>query len=173
MKFIPAHEAFALDYSCESSLLAMARQKQFNERSVFDVLTVAGITSLTVETDLSKDAFIVSTSPMAGERSAAFPCAIVQVLVVRCLPPHSCTGWVTLPQALEGMLRNFLDLTPGELPHHLATFELDVAQRRLTVGCRTRLDSFSASKVVHHHQGRVPYRPSFAELQLCMPVAHH
>lgn len=113
----------------ESSLLALARHNQFNRSSVFDVLAASGITSLTIEADLSRHAgLVVRIDPMAGDCPALLPAAMV-----RCLPPESAMGHVTLPQAIDGMLRDFLDLIPGELENDFATFELDVAERRLTL----------------------------------------
>lgn len=131
-KPFPIPEVSTLDHF-QSSLLALATQNQFNRRSVFDVLADAGITSVSVEADLSGRVLIANVSARSGGLIATLPAAMVRVMAVRCLQQDSYSGQVTLPQAIEGMPRDFLDLIPGELPGPQATFELDVAERRLSL----------------------------------------
>jgi hypothetical protein len=135
MSLFTDRELAELDHSFESSLAALARQNHFNRSAVCEVLAEAGITSVALDADLSRgSSFIRGVSPMAGSRSAVLPVAMVRVLVTRCPPGDSVTGQVTLPQAIEGIVRDFLDVIPGELPEQFATFELDVVQGRLTLG---------------------------------------
>lgn len=120
-----------------SSIPAPGQPNVYNRSAVFRTLAGAGVTSLALDFDLTRAAAQVrDLRLLAGDRSVAFPAAMVRVFPAKSVPPASRPGEVTLLQAIEGLLRDALDRLPGEPPGTRGTFRIDVAEQylHLTLG---------------------------------------
>jgi hypothetical protein len=119
-------------HSYEICLRALDEQNNLNRRAVFETLELAGITSLAINFN------VIAATPrvqhlklLAGQQPVALPAAMVRVFSTHCFAPASHYGEVTLHQAIEGVLRDSLDLMPDDLPDTPGMLRMEIAERQL------------------------------------------